>query len=74
MNKHTATLDGQTFTRNSKDRTYTHCVVVPNAKFFKGADGWRSIGWCGSPELAARLTAGKSWLEPRILVASMERQ
>ena len=26
--KHTATLDGQTFTRTSKTRVYTHCVVV----------------------------------------------
>lgn len=25
--KHTATLDGQTFTRTSKTRVYTHCIV-----------------------------------------------
>lgn len=27
MNKHTASVDGKTFKRNSKTRTYTHCVV-----------------------------------------------
>ena len=26
--KHIATIDGQTFTRNSKSRVYTHCVVA----------------------------------------------
>lgn len=26
--KHIATLDGQTFTRSSKSRVYTHCVVA----------------------------------------------
>lgn len=28
MNKHTATYNGQTFTRNSKTRIYSHCVAV----------------------------------------------
>ena len=28
MNKHTATHDGQTFTRNSQGRTYTHVVIA----------------------------------------------
>lgn len=28
MNKHVATYNGRTFTRNSKTRTYTHAVIV----------------------------------------------
>jgi hypothetical protein len=28
MNKHIAKFNGTTFTRNSKDRTYTHVIVV----------------------------------------------
>lgn len=40
--KHTATIDGQTFTRNSQNRVYTHCVVAKPSyeAALRAADAW----------------------------------
>jgi hypothetical protein len=55
MNKHTADFDGQTFTRTSQNRTYTHAVVVTTE-----ADGIRTSAawsWSGSHQLALKAAA-----------------
>jgi hypothetical protein len=49
--RYTATINDQTFTRNS-DRTYTHVVVARDAE----GDKFRVVGFCGRRDLAEKLT------------------
>jgi len=52
MNKHTATFNGHTFTRNSKARTYSHVVLEVRAD---GSPQLGSVTWCGRPDLAEKV-------------------
>jgi len=47
VNKYTATdSKGQTFTRGSKNRTYTHCIIA------EWSTGYVESSWAGTPALA----------------------
>lgn len=51
MNKHTAIMpDGTVATRNSKTRTYTHCLGIK----WEDDKTWGAYSWHGSRELAEK--------------------
>lgn len=55
MNKHTAEFEGQTFTRTSQNRTYSHAIILTTE-----ADGIRrssAPSWSGSHQLAMKAAA-----------------
>jgi hypothetical protein len=57
MNKHTATCpDGTVVTRNSKTRTYSHCVVV----WRELRKAWVVEGWASRLDLAQKLVSYQS--------------
>lgn len=52
MNKHTATCpNGQTVTRNSKTRRYSHCVI----SWRESTKAWVVQGWASRLDLAQKL-------------------
>lgn len=58
MNKHSVTINGQTITRNSKNRSYTHAVVCLPIR--QAAEkSWFVAGWCSSERLA--LQSARTW-------------
>jgi hypothetical protein len=50
MNKHTATFEGQLFTRNSKSRIYSHAVIL----VYPAGRTPVCYGWTAKPENARR--------------------
>lgn len=61
MNKHIVKHEGQTFTRNSKNRTYPFVAVVKPA----GEDKWFVIGWAGRSDLAEKQCVNGYWSSDR---------
>lgn len=88
MNKHTATAEGETFTRNSKTHTYTHLVVSgcfgddaeKKACYWcderlPGSTRIHTLGWSSRPDLAEKNAAtmrARGWTNVRVIPVTME--
>lgn len=78
MNMHTATLpNGETATRNSATKTYTHMIAVKDWSA-GGDEEWGALNWCGSATLAQKAAEkarrggpGGHWLCAEIIVAEL---
>lgn len=62
MNKHQIKVNGESFTRNSKNRTYTH-AIVKIVYCPKSQTGFKIVvcGWCGSHALALKQVPMQTW-------------
>ena len=59
MKKHSVTINGETFTRNSKTRSYAHAVAL------RSPDGeWSVESWTGQGQKAADRSR-RAWLKAR---------
>ena len=68
-NIHTATHEGVTCTRTSKDRVYTHALFVRNPNStIEGERNWGVATWCGRLDLAHKAHASWRYWDERVIV------
>ena len=68
MNKHQVRINGETLTRNSKTRQYTHMVATPPTEY---CSHWRSLGWASRLDLAEKTRRSKLQFYPDAIVVEV---